>query len=80
MLKIVKFLRILRLLRVLKLRKFLMKIEDYIVTDRMNALVKFMKLMLIIVFIAHWIACFFWYVGDSELKSRGEGWILQAGI
>ena len=56
LLRIVRFLRILRLLRVLKLRKILMKLEDYIVSDRMNALVKFLKLMLIIIFIAHWIA------------------------
>lgn len=56
LLRIVRFLRILRLLRVLKLRKLLMRLEDYIVSDRMNALVKFMKLMMIIIFIAHWIA------------------------
>ena len=56
LLRIVRFLRILRLLRVLKLRKLLMRLEDYIVSDKMNALVKFLKLMLIIIFIAHWIA------------------------
>lgn len=80
LLRIVRFLRILRLLRVLKLRKLLMRLEDYIVSDRMNALVEFMKLMLIIIFIAHWIACFFWYVGAMELNSNGISWILSAGI
>ena len=80
LLRIVRFLRILRLLRVLKLRKILMRLEDYIVSDKMNALVKFLKLMLIIIFIAHWIACFFWYVGYEELTSKGESWILAAGI
>ena len=80
LLRIVRFLRILRLLRVLKLRKLLMRLEDYIVSDRMNALVEFLKLMLIIIFIAHWIACFFWYVGYSETTNRGESWILKAGI
>ena len=76
----VRFLRILRLLRVLKLRKLLMRIEDYIVSDRMNALVEFLKLMLIIIFVAHWIACFFWYVGTNELDNTGKSWILIAGI
>lgn len=80
LLRIVRFLRILRLLRVLKLRKLLMRLEDYIVSDRMNALVEFMKLMLIIIFIAHWIACFFWYVGKQELDNNGLSWILNAGI
>lgn len=80
LLRIVRFLRILRLLRVLKLRKLLMRLEDYIVSDRMNAIIEFMKLMLIIVFIAHWIACFFWYVGYSEMTSKGQSWILNAGI
>lgn len=80
LLRIVRFLRILRLLRVLKLRKLLMRLEDYIVSDRMNAMVEFLKLMLIIIFIAHWIACFFWYVGSSELTNKGQSWILIAGI
>ena len=55
----------------LKLRKFLMKIEDYIISDRVNAVIKFCKLMLVIIFIAHWIACFFFYVGASEVSSNG---------
>lgn len=77
LLRIVRFLRILRLLRVIKL---LMRLEDYIVSDRMNALVEFLKLMLIIIFIAHWIACFFWFVGANELTNNGQSWILKAGI
>ena len=80
LLRIVRFLRILRLLRVLKLRKLLMRLEDYIVSDRMNAMVEFMKLMLVIIFIAHWIACLFWYVGYKEWTSSGQSWILNAGI
>jgi CRP-like cAMP-binding protein len=80
LLRIVRFLRILRLLRVLKLRKLMMRLEDYIVSDRMNAIVEFLKLILIIIFIAHWIACFFWYVGYSELTNKGQSWILIAGI
>ena len=54
--------------------------EDYIVSDKINALLSFLKLMMVIIFIAHWIACFFWLVGETEMTDQGEGWILSAGI
>jgi len=46
----------------------------------MSAITSFLKLMMTNLFIAHWIACFFYYVGDYELGSSGRGWIISAGI
>lgn len=56
MLKLIRFLRILRLLRVLKLKKFLYKIEEYIVTETLNTLMDVIKLLVLIFFITHLMA------------------------
>lgn len=56
MIKIVKFLRILKLLRVLKLKRVLQKIEEYIVTDLLSSIVDGMKLLAILLLIAHMMA------------------------
>ncbi len=61
--KMAKFLRFLRLLRVLKLRKLLYKFEEIIMSDVLNATLGFLKVITVIMFIAHWIACFFYQIG-----------------
>lgn len=45
----------------------------------MNIVIKFLKLIILITFIAHWIACFFYVVGDSELPDENS-WIVNVGI
>jgi len=45
----------------------------------MNIIIKFAKLIILITFIAHWIACFFYVVGDSELPDP-ESWLVTNGI
>ena len=45
----------------------------------MNIIIKFFKLIIMITFIAHWIACFFFAVGYSELPNE-ESWLVMVGI
>lgn len=66
MLKLIRFLRILRLLRVLKLKKFLYKLEEYVITETLNMFMDIVKLLVQIFFLSHWLACTFYYVGDYE--------------
>lgn len=80
MLKLVRFLRILRLLRVFKLKKFLYKLEEYVTTDFLNMLMDIIKLLVLIFFICHWMACTFYYVGDYEATDNPENWIQLSGI
>jgi hypothetical protein len=75
MLKLIRFLRILRLLRVLKLTKFLYKLEEYIVTETLNMLMDIIKLLVLIFFISHWLACTFYYVGDYEKTDDPDNFI-----
>jgi len=62
-----KFIRIVRLLRVLKLQKLFIKFEENVASEQINIIIKFGKLAILITFIAHWIACFFWLIGVSEI-------------
>lgn len=74
-----RFIRILRLLRVLKLHRLFIRLEENIASETMNIIIKFIKLIILITFISHWIACFFYVVGDSELPNP-ESWLVQVGI
>jgi hypothetical protein len=60
LIRIIRFLRFLRLLRVLKLKKLLYKFEEIIMSDTINAILGFFKVITVILFIAHWIACIFY--------------------
>lgn len=78
-LKIMRFIRILRLLRVLRLHRLFIRLEENIASETMNIIIKFLKLIIMITFIAHWIACFFFAVGFNELPNP-ESWLVVAGI
>ena len=75
MLKIIRFLRILRLLRVLKLKKLIYKIEEYIVTDTLTLIMDSMKILLVIFFMTHLMACTFYFTGDYESSTEPLTWI-----
>ncbi len=75
-----RFLRFLRLLRVLKLKKLLYKFEEIIMSDTLNALLGFFKVITVILFIAHWIACIFYAIGNAELESEPDCWLTKAGV
>jgi len=38
-------------------------VEEYIESDEKMFLVRFAKIMVTIIFFAHWMACFYWAVG-----------------
>ncbi|CDW82005.1 UNKNOWN [Stylonychia lemnae] len=80
LIRIVRFLRFLRLLRVLKLKKLLYKFEEIIMSDTINAILGFFKVITVILFIAHWIACIFYQIGVSQLDSEPICWLTMANI
>ena len=80
LIRIVRFLRFLRLLRVLKLKKLLYKFEEIIMSDTINAILGFFKVITVILFIAHWIACIFYQIGASQLDSEPNCWLTQANV
>ena len=66
MLKIIRILRVLRLLRVLKLKRLLYKIEEYIVTDLLAAVMDGVKIFIMVFSMCHWMACAFYFVSDFD--------------
>lgn len=80
LIRIVRFLRFLRLLRVFKLKKLLFKFEEIIMSDTINAILGFFKVITVILFIAHWIACIFYYIGASQLDSEPLCWLSIANM
>ena len=65
LMKMARFLRFLRLLRVFKLKQILYKLEELIMSDSLMATVNMMKVVAIVLFIAHWMACIFFAVGSD---------------
>ena len=76
LLKVSKLLKMLKLLRVAKLKKLLLKFEEDIVTDSMDLMVTFFNITVKIVFIAHYMGCFFYYRGLDELRNKNQGWLI----
>jgi CRP-like cAMP-binding protein len=65
---------------VLKLQNLMMKIEENFTSEHFNVILSFIKLMVMIFFIAHWMACGFFAVGSSELEKYPDCWIRNSGI
>jgi len=77
-LKFVKFVKVIRLLRVAKLKIILIKLIDYLnLDDAVLTFMSFFKLTLLLVIIAHWLGCFFHYIGNN---SGDTCWINRFGL
>ncbi|KAL4479754.1 hypothetical protein ABPG73_017975 [Tetrahymena malaccensis] len=72
-LKIFKIMKVLKLLRVVKLKFIIEKLVEYLkLSKSMLGILGFLKLSSIILFIAHWVACMWFYVGS---QFPNDGWI-----
>jgi hypothetical protein len=78
--KIVKYVRLLRMVRFLKVNKFIQKIEELFVSETSNIVLRFIKLMITVVFISHWIACLFYGVGSYMQDETGNSWAATEDI
>ena len=70
LLKIAKLMKMMKLLRLMKLKKLMAKFDEYIVSDSMDLMVTFSNLTVKILVIAHYMSCFFYYVGINELREN----------
>lgn len=78
--KLTRFFRFLRLLRVLKLKQLLYKLEDLIINETLIALINLLKVVLVVLFIGHWMACIFFYIGSFESDITSVTWIKALGM
>lgn len=49
-------------------------------SDLLNAVLGFFKVITIILFIAHWIACIFFAIGNSQLDTEAVCWLTMANV
>ena len=47
-------------------------------SDSFNLFINFTKLLFIVLFIAHWGACFWFYIGINEFYDKGSSWVSKA--
>jgi hyperpolarization activated cyclic nucleotide-gated potassium channel 2 len=73
--KIFRFLRILKLIRICKVNQILMKMEDFIISNTFSTTFIIIKLFATIAFIAHWTACWFYYISYEDSFVFADVWI-----
>jgi hypothetical protein len=66
-LKFFRFIKVMKLLRVLKLKKIFGKFEDYLdLSSAMVTIYELLKLIFMMLFCAHWLACIWHMIADYE--------------
>ena len=55
----------------------LYRVEELIMNESVTALLALLKVISIVFFIAHWIACLFFAVGSGEIDAGRDGWIVN---
>jgi hypothetical protein len=60
MIRLTRYLRLLRLIRFIQVSKLMSAFELVIVSEQTHLMFKFFKISVVVVFVAHWIACL-WY-------------------
>ena len=56
------------------------KIEENLVTDAITAFVETCKLTIAIAYIAHWMACMFFWLSIQESVGDPLSWVVQNGL
>jgi len=78
---VVRLLKILRVIRVFRLASIFTKFESYLaVSPAVTSLINFMRLLLINLIIAHWIACLWHFTALLEVGKARSTWLTSYGI
>ena len=64
-----------RLLRVFKLKQILYRIEELIMNETLVAMMNLVRVISVVFFIAHWIACIFFAIGKGEVENGLDSWV-----
>lgn len=77
LLKLFRFMRLLKLVRLAKVSRMLIQIEDYISSYALSSFFHFGKLLFAILYMAHWTACLWYYIGKSDSYTHENTWIMM---
>ena len=65
----------------MKIARLLQKFEDWVVSDSMNLCMTFFHITVVIIFIAHYIGCVFYYFGIQEYnQDETKGWLVAEDL
>lgn len=78
--RIFRFLKILKLLRLTKLKRILIKVEDYIASSTLATVFVFIRLLSLVFFVAHWTACWWYFIGNQDMYNHPVTWIVATKI
>lgn len=51
-----------------------------IMNDSITAMIDMMKVMFIVIFIGHWLACLFFAIGSMELMNYRDCWLRKSEL
>ena len=63
----------------LKLKYVLYRLEEYIVTDFLNAVVDCIKILFVIIFLSHIMGCIYFYIGTYD-QYNPNNWVNQSKL
>ena len=79
-LKVARLLLVLRLLRILKLKQLVYRFEEFFFNESVSMFLAFLKMFLIIFFIAHWMSCLFFGISNLQDETGNDSWIRKENI
>ena len=53
---------------------------EMISSDMLNLILNFVRMMFIILVIAHWSACVFYFMGSFRAEGELTTWIIESGL
>jgi len=80
-LSVLRALRLVRIARIFKIKKIIEKLKEFFgFSHGINGIFKLFKLCFVIIFVAHWCACFFHYIAFLRQEEGYEdNWITRWG-
>lgn len=68
-----------RLLRLVRLRQLLGKMEEHIESDIWLVSFTMLKMFLGLMCFSHWIACFWWTIGEAQIEME-DNWVKENNL
>lgn len=79
-LRVLRIMRTFRLLRLFKLKRILAELEDRINSEWISIMTNIVKLILLLLMASHFIACGWYFIGDTGEELGGKNWIQAQGF
>ncbi|KAF4705695.1 hypothetical protein FOZ62_027376, partial [Perkinsus olseni] len=77
--EVFKAMRLARLLRLMRLRQLLTKMEEHIESDILLVAFTMLKMFLGLMCFSHWIACFWWAIGEAQIELE-DNWVRENNL